>query len=749
ATVEAWQSLIHPDDLANYRGRIDAQLGGAAAFIEPEYRVRAEGGDWRWVYTRSKVVATAHEKPTRIIGTVQDITARREAEQALRQSQAEARKLSLVASKTDNPVMISSPEGAIEWVNESFIRVMEYDMEEVVGHNPTEFLVGPETNPRTVVQIRTAMTQGQGLATDLVNYSKSGRKYHLHLEIQPIYNEAQKLENFIAILADITGRVDTENQLRRAKSEADATSRAKSEFLASMSHEIRTPMNGVIGMTSLLMETPLNVEQRDFVNTIRTSGEALLTIINDILDFSKIESGKLELEHMPFDLALCIEEAFDLFALQASAKKLELAYHIDAQVPPWIISDVTRLRQIIVNLVNNAVKFTPSGSISVVVTNLGANLEGLQKLEFAVRDTGIGIPADRLDRLFKAFSQVDSSTTRKYGGTGLGLAISQRLSVLMGGNIRVESQTGEGSAFIFSIQAAAANLPMDHELAPAPDALLKGHVLCIEDHPVTRDHLKGVFERWSVACTFADNANDALTIAAKMSTPPSLLVVDIDETVGNSPLEKLQSLAAPRLLLLPFGQSAPTETADKHPFNVIFKPLKTATLIHNIRQLFDPQAARRSQAKAKIVRRNISEEIPLDILLVEDNAVNQKVALRFLERMGYRADAVGNGIEAVTSVESRFFHLMLMDIQMPEMDGFEASRQIRRRLPADRQPKIIALTANAMQGDRELCLAAGMDDYISKPVKLHEIDAAIRRLFGTDSASPIAPNYDANDQVNT
>jgi PAS domain S-box-containing protein len=218
---------------------------------------------------------------------VQDITDRRVAEQALRTSQAEARKLSLVAAKTDNPVMISSPAGSIEWVNESFTRVMEFNMDEVVGKNPTEFLVGPETNPRTVMQIRTAMSQGQGLATDLVNYSKSGRKYNLHLEIQPVYNDTEKLENFIVILADITVRVTTENQLRRAKTEADATSRAKSEFLASMSHEIRTPMNGVIGMTSLLMETPLNVEQRDFVNTIRTSGEAFLTIINDILDFSK------------------------------------------------------------------------------------------------------------------------------------------------------------------------------------------------------------------------------------------------------------------------------------------------------------------------------------------------------------------------------------------------------------------------------------------------------------------------------
>ncbi|MCX6955458.1 MAG: PAS domain S-box protein, partial [Verrucomicrobia bacterium] len=368
STVEAWQSLIHPDDLPLYRRRTESQLNGIATFIEPEYRVRARSGDWRWVYTRSKSVATGPDgRPTRIIGTVQDITARREAELALRESQAEARKLSLVASKTDNPVLIGSPDGRIEWANEAFCRVMEYSLDEVIGKNPAQFMIGPDTSVRTMARIRGAMTRGQGISTDVVNYSKSGRKYHLHLEIQPVRGAGGEVENFIAVETDITARVETETQLRRAKTEADEASRAKSEFLASMSHEIRTPMNGVIGMTSLLMETTLTGEQRDFVNTIRTSGEALLTIINDILDFSKIESGKMELERTPFELSLCLEEALDLFALQASSKKLELTYHIAPDVPGWILGDVTRLRQVVVNLVNNAVKFTPGGSISLEV----------------------------------------------------------------------------------------------------------------------------------------------------------------------------------------------------------------------------------------------------------------------------------------------------------------------------------------------------------------------------------------------
>jgi PAS domain S-box-containing protein len=743
STVEAWQSLIHPDDLQMYRRRVESQLGGIASFIEPEYRVRSRTGEWRWVYTRSKTVATgASDRPTRIIGTVQDITARREAEQALRESQAETRKLSLVAAKTDNPVLIGSPKGTIEWVNESFTRVMEYTLEEVVGRNPAEFMVGPDTNPRTVVQIRAAMARGQGLSTDVVNYSKSGRKYHLHLEIQPIRNHAGDLENFIAIETDITARVETELNLRRAKQEADEASRAKSEFLASMSHEIRTPMNGVIGMTSLLMETPLNVEQRDFVNTIRTSGEALLTIINDILDFSKIESGKMELEHMPFDLHTCLEEALDLFSLQASAKKLELVAHIDHDVPAWIIGDVTRLRQVIVNLVNNSVKFTPGGSVAIEVRRLPVHV-GLPapaghrfKLEFVVRDTGIGIPADRLDRLFKAFSQVDSSTTRKFGGTGLGLAISQRLTNLMGGDIRVESTAGHGSSFIFTIETEPAAVPAESNPPIGVGALRQTTVLCVEDHPVTQRHLQGLLENLGAECVFAPTAAEALVLADALDQPPSLLVIDGDETEGRSALDALLGIKCPRMLLLPFGQNAPPAPADGLPFATVFKPVKNSAFLHAINLLFAPHlvpAPRSGSTRSS--DRPLAEDYPLDVLLAEDNAVNQKVALRFLERLGYRADAVGNGLEALTTLENRRYDLVLMDLQMPEMDGLEASRQIRRRLPPGRQPKIVALTANAMQGDRELCLAAGMDDYISKPVKLHEIESTIRRLFTKAGAS--------------
>ncbi|PTX90650.1 response regulator [Opitutus sp. ER46] len=756
STVDAWQSLIHPDDVPVYRRRVEAQLNGVVTFIEPECRVRARNGDWRWVYTRSKSVAMgADGRPIRIVGTIQDITARREAELALRESQAEARKLSLVAAKTDNPVLITSREGHIEWANEAFCRVMEYSLEEVVGKNPAYYMVGPETSQQTMAEIQAAISNGEGISTDIVNYSKSGRKFHLHIEIQPVRSATGQLENFIVVETDITARVETEHQLRRAKAEADDASRAKSEFLASMSHEIRTPMNGVIGMTSLLMETVLTTEQRDYVSTIRTSGEALLTIINDILDFSKIESGKMELERARFELSACVEEALDLFALQAAAKRLEIGYHMAADVPTWIVGDVTRLRQVLVNLVNNAVKFTPSGSISLEIRRakrdpvphnfeFGAAPDPKRiVLEFTVRDTGIGIPRERADRLFKAFSQVDSSTTRKYGGTGLGLAICQRLTHLMGGDIRVESTPGQGSSFAFTIQTVAAVSGTDSGLPVTPPPLREGLVLCIEDHPVTQARLSTLFERMAVRCVVVADLKAAATTLTTLPKPPALFVIDGGGTDAAASAASALGLSCPRLVLFPFGQTPPTAPVGSAPVATVSKPIRTGAFQHAIKALFQPLPLGRLPV-AKPADRKLGEDIPLEVLLAEDNPVNQKVALRFLERLGYRAEAVANGIEAVTAVRNRRYDLVLMDLQMPEMDGFEATRQIRARVGADHQPKIVALTANAMQGDREMCVAAGMDDYISKPVKMHEISAAIRRHFSpapTVASSPAAGSH--------
>ncbi|HXB03085.1 MAG TPA: response regulator [Opitutaceae bacterium] len=753
-----WADLIHPEDLPGCREIWEQQRRGEAPFIDPEFRVHAAGGAWRWVYVRSRGLTNtgAPGAPTRIICTIQDITARKEAELALRQSQAATRKLSLVAAKTDNLVLIGSPDGCIEWVNESFSRVMEYSLEEIVGRNPANFLVGPDTKPRTIRRIRAAMTRGKGFSTDIINYSKSGQKYHLSLEIQPVFNEGGLLENFIAIAADITARVETEANLRRAKSEADAASRAKSEFLASMSHEIRTPMNGVIGMTSLLMETPLTPEQRDYVHTIRSSGDALLTIINDILDFSKIESGKMELENLPFELASTIEDALDLFAVQSGLKKLELTYVIDPAVPAWISGDVTRLRQVLVNLVNNAVKFTPSGAISVEVRphsdspatlplakESGAPFLASLRLEFTVRDTGIGIPSDRINRLFQPFSQVDSSTTRKYGGTGLGLVICQRLCSLMGGEINVHSVRGQGSSFTFTILTEAVSTAADMVAPTLPAALKAGAILLVEDDAVNRARLQNFFATCGLTCLACA---DLAQTEEQLAKAPPLSAALIDSQLLETPTaqilrEQLIAFDVPVLLLLAPGQSAPSKTEGPLPSAAakktgirirasVAKPIKTSALVRGLHQLF--RNAADPAASADLIP--LADEIPLEILLVEDNTVNQKVATRLLERLGYRADTVGNGLEALAALSARHYDLILMDVQMPEMDGFEATRTIRHRLPPERQPKIVAVTANALKGDRKRCLDSGMNDYITKPIKLDEIRDAIRRQFSSPAA---------------
>jgi PAS domain S-box-containing protein len=738
ATVESFQSLIHPEDIPSFRRRIDAQVSGQTQFIEPEFRVRSHSGEWRWLCLRAKSVnLNASGAPRRIIGTIQDLTARREAEDALRASQAATRKLSLVASRTDNPVAILSPDGRVEWINESFTRSLEFPLSELVGKKLPECLSGADTDARTISRIRYAYSQGHSINADLVQYSKSGRLFHLSYDIQPVRNRSSEIENFIAVAADITARVEMERALRRAKSEADSASRAKSEFLASMSHEIRTPMNGVIGMTSLLLDTPLTHDQREYVNTIRNSGESLLAIINDILDFSKIESGKMELERQPLDLGSCIEESIELFSVQAFSKNIELVFHIDKAVPGTILGDVVRLRQVLINLINNAVKFTERGSIAVEVGLAPGDPAaqgvppGRLLLEFRVQDTGVGIPADRLDRLFKVFSQVDSSTTRRFGGTGLGLAICDRLCSLMGGSIHVESTAGHGSCFIFTIQTEPASAGFHDPLPSIPPPLVSGLVLAFAQHPVGRKRLASLLDAWGVRSQISSSAEELLAQARELADPPTILVLDYDLRRPRELIETLAPLRLPRLVMIPFGFAPPDLPDDGHPYAFISKPLRGYTLYQTVSNIFSAiRANTGTRNPLAPVEQVLGELIPLEILLVEDNPVNQKVAIRFLERLGYKASVASNGSEAVRAVADGRYHLVIMDLQMPEMDGLEASRRIRASLPAERQPKIIALTANALRGDREACMEAGMNDYITKPIRIQEIAEAIKRQFG-------------------
>lgn len=728
AAYETLFKLIHPDDVSAYQAALATHLAGRAELVESEFRVRHRSGPWHWFALRAKCVGTDRiGRPRRMSGTCQNVTARKRAEEALRESQAATRKLSLVASRTDNAVVITRADGRIEWVNESFTRLAELTAEEITGRPFVELLSSPEADALAVDRVAAAFAHHEAIATDVVHHARSGRRYHVHLQVQPVKNDEGAVENFIVMETDVTSRVEVEQQLRRAKAEADSASRAKSEFLASMSHEIRTPMNGVIGMTSLLNETELTPEQRDYVQTIRTSGDALLSIINEILDFSKIESGRMELECHPFEVAQCVEEALDIFALQAAGKGIELAYAIEPDVPAWVMGDITRLRQVLVNLVNNAVKFTPSGAITIEVRLAPPGVPDASPLllDFIVTDTGIGIPADRQTALFKPFSQVDSSTTRKYGGTGLGLAICARLAQLMGGSIEVSSQLGKGSRFRFSIQTESA----------APHAALKPldfggtFVLAIDDHPVNRRALEIALRSWNCRSRVVDSPDTAITV----SEAPALAIVDHD--IGGKSGEELIAALRVRfpqlpVILLTAASDGARQGQSTEPSIVrLPKPIKPSFLGEGIARLLQGSPAPALPAPAAPEPARLGERVPLDILLVEDNPVNQKVALHLLARLGYHADAVGNGLEAVKAVHQRDYDLVFMDVQMPEMDGFAATREIRRHVPAPRQPKIVALTANAVQGDRERCLTAGMDDYVSKPVKLDDLQTVIVRYF--------------------
>ena len=733
ATGAGWLSLLDPDDRAAVRGVIDAHFRGETPLIEIEHCLHLRSGEWMWIALRAKCTSfSATRRPRRVLGTVQNINARKRADEALRASQTESRKLSLVASKTDNAVAIADPRGNIEWANESYMRFTGRRLADVVQHPLLEFLASPDADPGAVDRIAGALATYAPISTEAIQLAAEGRHFHVHLDLQPIINDDGHVENFIVIATDITTHVETEQQLRRAKEEADAASRAKSEFLASMSHEIRTPMNGVIGMTSLLLDTDLTPEQRDYVSTIRTSGDALLSIINEILDFSKIESGRMELENQPFELTQCIEEVVDIFAAQAAAKNIELAYCIDNAVPPCILGDITRLRQVLVNLTNNAVKFTAHGFITIEVrlADPGQPVDHPFLLDFSVTDTGIGVPDDRQHLLFRPFSQVDSSTTRKYGGTGLGLAICHRLCAMMGGSIDMTSKPGEGSRFHFCIETTA--VPLTDTLPPLFAPLpVRGAVLAVDDHPANRAMLGQCLGKWSLTPRLAATPEEALAAAADTRLLAAIIDQDLGGVSGVTLIAQLRAMlpGLPIILLAPaHGGQKRNDSFDSLVFRLP-KPIKPYPLHDTLRRaLAGAGQAGVDDFTGTAVR--LAEAIPLSILLVEDNPVNQKVALGYLHRMGYRAEIVYNGLEAVALVQKRRFDLVFMDLQMPEMDGLTATSEIRRLLPADQQPVILALTANAMPGDRERCLAAGMNDHLAKPIKLEDIQVMIQRFFG-------------------
>lgn len=689
------------------------------------------------------VIPRAHPSPEEI-GVLTDLAAVVEGELEMRlamreQAAAEsrARRLAAIVESSDDAILTKSLDGTILSWNAGAERLYGYRPEEVVGRQIT-VIVPPEL-AHEVPQILERIRQGERIEHyETVRVSKDGRQIDVAVTISPVKDRDGSVVAASAIARDISARKENDRQLAEAHRQAMEASRLKSDFLANMSHEIRTPMNAVIGMTELLLDTPLTDEQRDYTETVRRSGDALLSLINDILDYSKIESGSLELEHQPFDPRDCAEGAADLVAAQAAAKELELVVEIDDDVPPALVGDVTRLRQILVNLLSNAVKFTSAGEV-VLRVRTDELADRRVQLHLEVRDTGIGIPADRIPVLFDSFRQVDASTTREYGGTGLGLTITKRLVEAMTGSVQVESTVGRGSTFSVTVPLPRASQPLPRTDPARLEVLIGRRALVVDDNATNRRLLHRQLTGWGLIPVATEDPQQAadwiaggqhFDVAILDMQMPRMDGIDLAMQIRRHPA----GATVPLIMLTSLGSRPGRENAPAFA-GFLHKPVRAAALANLLAGVLAGDAAGAvdiqgtgGQPTGATSPQTSPTAGALRILLAEDNVVNQKVALLMLDRIGHRADVANNGLEVLQALKRTPYDVILMDVRMPEMDGLEATRRIRADIAPELQPHIVAMTANALSEDRDAVFAAGMNDFLPKPVSINELASALAEV---------------------
>ncbi len=699
---------------------------------------KKKNGEFYWESASISPIKDPNGVITNFIAVKEDIT-------AIKEAQDELAKLSLVASKTDNAVIITDQKGLVEWVNDGFTRMTDFTLAEVLGKKPGPILQGPMTDPETVKRISALLKKQEPFTEEILNYHKDGRPYWVSLDITPILNSKGEVVRFISIQRDITQWKKAGEALRQAKEAADAANRAKSDFLASMSHEIRTPMNAVLGMADLLGETPLTQEQHQYVEVLRSGGETILNLINDILDLAKVEAGQVTLERIDFDLPDIVEKVCEVMAFKAHQKELELACRILPEVPTRLVGDPVRVRQILTNLVGNAIKFTEAGEvlIEIKIASQDQCPEDLAipcHLTFSIQDTGIGISPEKLEVIFEKFTQADSSTTRKYGGTGLGLAISRQLVALMGGELQVQSHVGQGSTFWFTIPFTRQIEPQDETAVPAAD-LQDLRVLVVDDNATNRLILREIMTNWGARVVEAENGIQglaALKQAQDAGQPFQLVLLD-----GRMP--ELDGFGMAEAIHLDAGFSGPAVmmlTSDARSGDLaraqrlgiagyLVKPVKR----HDLREAID-HALHRTQMAAALPPPPPSitpeDQRPLRILLADDSADNRLLIQAYLKKYPFQLDIAENGEEALAKFQANSYDLVLMDIQMPVMDGYTATRRLREWEGQQQVPPtpVIALTAYALKEEIQKSLDAGCTLHLTKPIKKNVLLEAIMQSVG-------------------